>query len=139
MLVHQVELLPFLQRERDVLRLQVSVDQPADPVHVVERHKELLCDLAHSRQWDSSVVIFLYEREQVLAQDLEGHHEVFAVEAVVEEPVVHLEAVGVLSGHYKGRGTHFLREILLQGLAPSSRLVIVCDAFADGFLVKGTV
>jgi len=45
------------------------------------------------------VFIFLNKWEKILAQDLEAHDEMSAVNSVVEEPVIHLETVRVVASH----------------------------------------
>lgn len=73
------------------------MNKAADTMHIVKAHKELLSDLSHNWHWDATVVILLYQGQQVLTQDFKCHHEVFTVHTIVEKPIVHLEAVSVLS------------------------------------------
>ena len=56
-----------------------SVNDAATAVHVVEAHKDLLCDLLDEVHGHALVLVALDESEQVLAEDLKHHADVRAV------------------------------------------------------------
>ena len=96
-LIHQVKLLSILETKGDVLQLDVSVNQLADAVHIVQTHQQLLSDLSHLWHGNTSVVVLLHEIQEVLTKDLKSHHEMFPVLPMMKEPIEHLEAVSMLS------------------------------------------
>lgn len=96
MLKQHLEAVSLGEREDCVFRLQVSVDDATHAVHVVQSQQKLSCDVPHHWQRNASVVILLDERQQVLAEYLEGHDVMLAVQRVVEELVKHLQVVRVI-------------------------------------------
>ena len=93
-----MDLSQFVWREaeRYVFGLEISVDETADSVHVVESDEALLTHAARHAKWDTLVVVALDHFEQVDAHDFENHHVVLAVWPVVLEGVEQLDCVAVL-------------------------------------------
>jgi hypothetical protein len=97
MLVQHFELLTLGQSEHYVFWLQISVDYSTNSVHVVQAKQNLLGDVPDDRDGNSSIVVLLDQRQQILAENLECHNEVFSVLRVVKKLVEHLEVVSVVS------------------------------------------
>lgn len=113
MLKQHLEAISLCESKDCVLRLQVSVDDATDAVHVVEPQQQLPGDVAHHRKGNASVVILLDKREQVLAQNFERHYVVLSVQRVVEELVEHLQVVRVVAGSLQRRVLVVLAKELL--------------------------
>jgi len=128
-LIQQTEFLPLRQRKHAVLRLQVSVDYATHRVHVVETQQNLLGDAADHGQGDATVVVLLDQAEQVLAEQLEGHHEMFTVDAVMEKLVEHLEVEAMLSLDFHLRVLEVLAQELRPLGVPVVRSYVVEDLF----------
>jgi len=80
-------ILDILNADEDVFRLEVSVDDAAAPMHVVQTEEDLLADLAHEPNWDALGLVSLDETEEILAQDLEDHANVDTIWTFVLEVV----------------------------------------------------
>jgi len=73
------------------------MNNPANPVHVVQPEQQLFGYSPDDWQRNASVVILFDHREQVFAKDLEGHDKVLAVVGVVEKLIEHLQVMSVVS------------------------------------------
>lgn len=80
-------LLHVTNLDKDVLWLQICVDDTAFAVEVIKTEKDLLCDLLDERHGDTAVVPALDQAEQVLAEYLEHHAYVHAVRSLVVKRV----------------------------------------------------
>jgi hypothetical protein len=87
-------LLDVANLDKDILGLQVGVDDAALAVQVVEAEQHLLRDLLDQRHGDAAVVPPLYQPQQVLAQHFKDHAHVHAVWALVVERVEQADDVG---------------------------------------------
>jgi len=75
------------------------VDDPADPMQVVQADQHLLPDLLADLHWNALVLIPLDDFQQVDTQDLEDHANMFAMRTPVQERVEQLHHVAVFAGH----------------------------------------
>ncbi len=98
MTIQEVKLLFLAHLKHYVLWLKISVNKFANPMHVVKTHKQLLCNLSHQRNRNASILILLDQVQKILAKDFKAHDEVASISAMMEEPIIHLEAVVVISG-----------------------------------------
>lgn len=76
-------LLDVADFDKDVLGLEICVDDSAFAVEVVESKQNLLCDLLDKRHGNAAVVPFLDKSQQGLAKDLKDHAHMGAVRALV--------------------------------------------------------
>lgn len=79
--------LDVFDADKDVLGLQIGVDDAADPVHVIQTQQNLLRDLLDDRGRDALGLVPLDESQEVLAEHLEDHADVRSVGALVLEVV----------------------------------------------------
>ena len=73
------------------------MDEVAHAVHVIEADQALSSELPCQRHWHTLIVVALDDFEKVHAENLEHHHEVLPVRAVVDEGVKKLDAVRCFS------------------------------------------
>ena len=73
------------QADHYILGLEVSVDDMAHAMHVVEADQALSSHLPHQRQWHPFVVISLNNLQEVDSEDFEDHDKVLAIRAVMDE------------------------------------------------------
>lgn len=76
-------LLDVANLDEDVLGLEICVDDAAFSVQIVESQEHLFCYLLDQRHRNATVVPFLDETEQILAQYLKDHADVGAIGALV--------------------------------------------------------
>ena len=74
-----------LEAYNNVLRLEVSVDDLAHAVHIVEAQQTLASQLPGKRDRHSLIIIALDNFQKVDAEDFENHHKMFAIRAMVDE------------------------------------------------------
>ncbi len=87
-----IELVPA-KREHHVFRLEVSVDDVAHPVQVVQTEEDLAGNDADQGQRHPAVVVTLDYFQQIDPQDLEHHNKMLPVGPEVHERVQQLDAV----------------------------------------------
>lgn len=75
------------QLQKHILRFYVCVDDPADPMQIVQAHQYLGCDGLDDARRNSFVPVELYDLQQVDAQDLEDHADMLAIRAFMHEVV----------------------------------------------------
>ena len=75
----------------------------AYPVQVVESHENLPSDLADYGNWNTFIIVLLYQRQKIFPEDFEGHDRVLSIRPVMEELVEHLQVVSVLAANFKIR------------------------------------
>ena len=124
------------EAEVDVLWLEISVDDLADAVQVIETHQALLRHYADKRQRDALVVVPLNDFKQVDAKNLEDHHKVLTVRTMVQEAVEKLDAMAVVTCDiFKLFG--LLGVILFERVEPFWFHPVAGDLIKDFDLVKG--
>lgn len=64
-------------------------------MHVIKADETLTSELPCQRHWHTLIVVSLDDFEEVDAQNLEHHHKVLSVRAMMNERVKKLDAVGV--------------------------------------------
>ena len=124
------------EAEVDVLWLEISVDDLADAVQVVQAHQALLRHYTDKRQRDALVVVALNDFKQVDAKNLEDHHKVLTVRTMVQEAVEKLDAMAVVTCDiFKLFG--LLGVILFERVEPFWFHPVAGDLIKDFDLVKG--
>ena len=88
-----------LQTNHNVFRFEISVNDLAHSMHVVQTDQTLSSQSSCKRHRHSLVVIALDDLKEVYAQDFEHHNEVLAVWTVVNERIEELDAVRSVSTH----------------------------------------
>lgn len=79
--------LVLSESKDDILRLEISMNDLADAVQVVESYKTLPCDLASQVDGNTFKLIFFNDIQQVHSKDLEDEAEVFTIRASIDEGV----------------------------------------------------
>lgn len=79
--------LDVVNADKDVLGLEVGVDDVALLVEVVESEENLLGDLLDNVRGDAPMLVPLDEAQQVLAEDLKDHADVRTVRANVPKVI----------------------------------------------------
>ena len=69
----------------DILRLEVCVDDLASPMDVIQTNQALSGKTSNKWQWDTSIVVSLYNLKEIYTQNLEDHDKVLSVGSVVDE------------------------------------------------------
>ena len=87
----------FGEAQVDVFRLEISMNNFAQPVEVVQPEQALPGHLANDGQRSSFVVVSLDDFEQVDSQDFEHSHEMLSVRSMVQEAVQELHTIAVVS------------------------------------------
>ena len=124
------------EAEIDVLGLEISVDDLADAVQVIEAHQALLRHYADKWQRDALVVVPLNDFKQVDAKNLEDHHKVLTVRTMVQEAVEKLDAMAVVTGDiFKLFG--LLGVILFERVEPFWFHPVAGDLIEDFNFIKG--
>ena len=129
MTIQEVKLLFLAHLKHYVLWLKISVDKFANAMHVVKTHKQLLCNLSHQRNRNASILILLDQVKKILAKDFKAHDEVPSIDTMMEEPIIHLEAVVVISGSS-------LPKIALYRFYPNWAVVILGHKSVNFLFIK---
>ena len=80
-------LLDVANLDQDVLRLQIRVDNPAFPVHIIQTQQHLLRDLLDQRHGDAAMVPALNQTQQVFTKHLKDHADVNTIGTPVLEGI----------------------------------------------------
>lgn len=115
------------EAEKNVLWLQIRVDDSAYSVEEVQAHKDLSGDLLDEVERKSFVVVAFEDFEEVDAEDFEDHAEVVAIGTLVEEGVEKVEDVAVVAVVFG-----FVRLVLLQRFNPLG-MIRVAGHFLQDF------
>jgi len=75
------------QAQQHILRLEICVYYPANPVQKIKPHKHLPCYLLHNVYGQTFAIIFLQHLPQINAEYLKHHAEVITVRPLVEEGI----------------------------------------------------
>lgn len=81
------------QADVHVLRLEVSMNNLAHAMHVVETNQALLRQLSHQRQRDTLVLVSLDDLKEVDTENFENHDEMLAIRSVMNKRVQQLRAM----------------------------------------------
>ena len=84
----------FAQTNHHIFRFEISVDNLANAVHVVEANETLASKTSRQGHWNSLVVVPLYDFEEIYSEDFKNHNEVLAVGPIMDKRVQQLNAVG---------------------------------------------
>ena len=79
------DLLDIANLDQDVFRLQVGMDNPAFPVHIIQTQQHLFCDLLDQRHGDAAMVPALNQTQQIFTQHLEDHADMDTIGTLVLE------------------------------------------------------
>ena len=74
------------------------MDNPADPMQIVQSNQNLLGHPPHEWHRNALVVVSFHDLKKIDAQDFEDHDEVLAVGATVDEGVKQLHSMTVFDG-----------------------------------------
>lgn len=123
-----------------VLWLEVSMNDLADSVKVVEADKNELRNSSHERHWNPLVVIPLHNLKKIYAQDFEDHNEVSPVRSVVHKGIEQLDHLAVLGRKLPvdfPRAVMIILVVAFQALQPLLLIDVLSDDVEDLYLVVG--
>lgn len=81
------DLFDVANLDQDVLGLQVGMDDPAFPVHIIQTQQDLFCDLLDQRHGDAAMVPALNQTQEIFTQHLEDHADVDTIGTFVLEGI----------------------------------------------------
>ena len=134
-LVQIFKLLLFGKRKYNVLRFQISVDDTADAVHVVEAQQKLAGEAPYNRDWDAAVVVLFDKAQEILPKHLHRHRVVLSVQGMVEELVEHLQIVRVITRRLQ----LWVLEVCTEEVVPFRVPKVLCDFIEYFLFLKGRV
>jgi len=79
--------LDVVDDDEDIFRFEVGMNDATTAMHVIEAEEDLLCDLTDEADGDAFVLMPPDQRQQIFAEDLKDHADMYAVRAPMPEVV----------------------------------------------------